>query len=59
VNQETKIKARVLGRLINHLDNNKDVQNIDLMTLAKAGELDVELDIEEARKAVYKMDHAE
>ncbi len=69
---ETLIKARVLDRLIDHLDNNKDVQNIDLMILAKfcrnclskwmvaeAGELDVELDINEAHKAVYKMDYAE
>ncbi len=69
MNKETEIKARVLDRLINHLDNNKDVQNIDLMILAKfcrnclskwmvaeAGEVDVELSIDEARKAVYKMD---
>ena len=72
MNKETEIKARVLDRLINHLDNNKDVQNIDLMILAKfcrnclskwmvaeAGEVDVELSIDEARKAVYKMDYAE
>ncbi len=32
--QENAIKAAVLDRLLQHLDNNKDVQNIDLMILA-------------------------
>lgn len=72
MNNETEIKARVLDRLIDHLDNNKDVQNIDLMILAKfcrnclskwmvteAHEIGEELDIETARRAVYKMDYAE
>ena len=72
LSNETRIKARVLDRLIDHLDNNKDVQNIDLMILAKfcrnclskwmvaeAAELDVEMSIEEAKKAVYKMDFNE
>lgn len=72
LNNETIIKARVLDRLIDHLDNNKDVQNIDLMILAKfcrnclskwmvseAEELDVELSVEDAKKAVYKMDFKE
>ena len=66
---KTIIKARVLDRLIDHLDNNKDVQNIDLMILAnfcrnclskwmvaEAEELDVQLSIDEAKKEVYKMD---
>ena len=35
MNQETEIKARVLDRLIEHFDNHKEVQNIDLMILAK------------------------
>ena len=69
MNKETEIKARVLDRLIDHLDNNKDVQNIDLMILAKfcrnclskwmvaeAEELGVEMSIDEAKKSVYKMD---
>ncbi len=72
LSNETRIKARVLDRLLDHLDNNKDVQNIDLMILAKfcrnclskwmvaeAEALDVELDIESARKVIYKMDYAE
>ena len=29
-----EIKAKAFDRLINHLDNRKDVQNIDLMILA-------------------------
>ena len=72
MNKETEIKARVLDRLIDHFDNHKEVQNIDLMILAKfcrnclskwmvaeAKELDVELDLDEARKTVYKMDYAD
>jgi hypothetical protein len=69
---ETQIKARVLDRLIDHLDNNKDVQNIDLMILAKfcrnclskwmvaeAEELGVEMTIDQAKNTVYKMDFKE
>lgn len=70
--KETEIKARVFDRLIDHLDNNKDVQNIDLMilanfcrnclskwTVAEAKELGIDVDIDEARRAIYKMDYAE
>ena len=72
MNQETEIKARVLDRLIEHFDNHKDVQNIDLMILAKfcrnclskwtvqeAQELGENVDIDEARRLIYKMDYAE
>ncbi len=72
MNKETEIKARVLDRLIDHFDNHKEVQNIDLMILAKfcrnclskwmvaeANELGVELDLDEARKQVYKMEYSE
>ncbi|MGJ8663152.1 MAG: DUF1244 domain-containing protein [Marinicella sp.] len=72
MNQETEIKARVLDRLIDHLDNNKEVQNIDLMILAKfcrnclskwtvqEGEkIGVEVDIDEARRMIYKMDYTD
>lgn len=72
MSKETEIKARVLDRLLDHLNNNKDVQNIDLMILAKfcrnclskwmvaeAEELDVDMTIDEARKTVYKMDYTE
>ncbi|WP_223789335.1 DUF1244 domain-containing protein [Marinicella meishanensis] len=66
------IKARVLDRLIDHLDQHKEVQNIDLMILAKfcrnclskwmvaeAEALGETLGIEDARRSVYKMDYAE
>ena len=32
--QTTEIEAAVFRRLLTHLDDNKDVQNIDLMNLA-------------------------
>ncbi len=69
--QET-LEAAVFHRLIEHLDERKDVQNIDLMNLAgfcrnclakwyveaaeKAGE---SLDYEAARERVYGMPYAE
>ncbi len=71
-NKETEIKARVLDRLIDHLDNHKEVQNIDLMILAKfcrnclskwmvaeAQELGEDISMNEARRTVYKMDYAD
>lgn len=70
--KETEIKARVLDRLIDHLDNNKDLQNIDLMILAnfcrnclskwtvqEAKALGVDVDIETAQQQIYKMSYAE
>ena len=33
-NAQTEIEAAVFRRLLKHLDDNKDVQNIDLMNLA-------------------------
>lgn len=72
MNKEIEIKARVLDRLINHLDNNKDVQNIDLMILAnfcrnclskwtvqEAEAIGASVDIDEARRMVYGMDYAD
>ncbi len=70
--KETEIKARAFDRLINHLDNHKDVQNIDLMILAnfcrnclsnwmseEAKKLNVTLDKESARQHVYKMPYSQ
>lgn len=70
--KETEIKARAFDRLISHLDNRKDVQNIDLMILAnfcrnclskwmseEAEKLDVNLDKESAREFVYKMPYSD
>jgi len=64
----TELEAAAFRRLLEHLDANKDVQNIDLMILADfcrnclskwlvaaAGERGVELDYETAREYVYGM----
>lgn len=70
MNQETKteIEAAVFRRLIAHLDENKDVQNIDLMNLANfcrnclakwysaaAEEKGEAVDYDSAREVIYKM----
>ena len=70
--KETEIKARAFDRLVKHLDNRKDVQNIDLMILAsfcrnclsnwmsqEAEILGVNLNKESAREYVYKMPYSE
>ncbi len=69
---QTEIEAAVFRRLVEHLDENKDVQNIDLMILADfcrnclakwyssaASEKGVDVDYEAARKVVYKMPYSE
>ncbi|MCP8897696.1 DUF1244 domain-containing protein [Gilvimarinus xylanilyticus] len=69
---ETEIEAAAFRRLLEHLDERKDVQNIDLMELAgfcrnclgkwyqqAAAERGVELDKEQAREVIYKMPYAE
>ena len=66
--QTTEIEAATFRRLLNHLDNNKDVQNIDLMILAnfcrnciskwyasEAQQRGVDIDYEQARNVVYGM----
>ena len=63
-----QIEAAVLRRLINHLDSRKDVQNIELMTLAgfcrnclskwyveAATEAGVDVELDDAREMVYGM----
>ena len=70
--EELTIKARVLDRLVAHLDKRKDVQNIDLMILAgfcrnclskwyhaEASEIGHDIDIDDASKAIYGMDYKE
>lgn len=67
----TKIEAAVFRRLIEHLDNRRDVQNIDLMILAgfcrnclskwyakAAADQGEDLDLEEARELVYGMPYS-
>ena len=69
---QTEIEAAAFRRLVQHLQENTDVQNIDLMNLASfcrnclskwyraaAEERDVELDYEQAREIVYGMSYSE
>ena len=68
----TELEAAAFRRLLKHLDDNKDVQNIDLMItanfcrnclskwlLAEAKEQDVPLDMDGAKEWVYKMPYSE
>ena len=72
IDKQTEIEAATFRRLLQHLDDNKDVQNIDLMILAnfcrnclskwmvtEANERGVELDYEQAREEVYGMPYSE
>jgi len=67
-----QLDAAVLQRLLRHLDERKDVQNIDLMNLAgfcrnclskwyveAASSSDNPLDLDTARERVYGMPYAE
>ncbi|MCY4212791.1 MAG: DUF1244 domain-containing protein [Gammaproteobacteria bacterium] len=69
---ETEIEAAVFRRLLQHFDERKDVQNIDLMNLAgfcrnclskwyraEAAERGLEMDLEAARRLVYGMPYGE
>ena len=69
---QTEIEAASFRRLVQHLQENTDVQNIDLMNLASfcrnclskwyraaAEERNVELDYEQAREIVYGMSYSE
>ncbi len=68
----TELEAAAFRRLLQHLDDNKDVQNIDLMNLAgfcrnclakwyaaAAQERGLEVDYDQAREIVYGMPYAE
>lgn len=70
--QKTAIEAATFRRLLDHLDNNKDVQNIDLMILANfcrnclskwyaaaAEDEGIEMDYEQARQKIYGMPYSE
>lgn len=69
---KTDIEAAVFRRLLNHLDANKDVQNIDLMNLAnfcrnclakwysaEAEARGQHCDYESAREIIYGMPYSE
>ena len=70
-NDRIEIEAATFRKLLEHLDNRKDVQNIDLMNLAsfcrnclskwystEAMERGYELDYESAREVVYGMPYS-
>lgn len=70
--QTTELEAAVFRRLVQHLRENTDVQNIDLMNLAgfcrnclskwykaAAEERGMTLDYEDARKIIYGMPYSE
>ena len=67
---ETKIKAKVFNRLVEHLQNRTDVQNIDLMNLSgfcrnclsrwyaeAAEENGLDITKDRAKEIVYGMPH--
>ena len=69
---QTELEAAAFRRLVQHLRENTEVQNIDLMNLADfcrnclskwykaaAEERDIELDYEQAREIIYGMPYAE
>ena len=71
-NTQTEIEAAVFRRLLKHLDDNKDVQNIDLMNLAnfcrtclskwyvtEAEKEQLAIDYEQAREIVYGMPYSD
>jgi hypothetical protein len=70
--QDVELEAAVLRRLLQHFDEHKDVQNIELMILAgfcrnclskwfveAATERGLKVDIERAREKVYGMPYSE
>jgi len=71
-NIKNKLQSATFERLIDHLKNRKDVQNIDLMNLAgfcrnclskwyreEAKKIDIEISDPDARKLVYGMPYTE
>ena len=69
--QKTEIEAAAFRRLLQHLDQHKEVQNIDLMILADfcrnclakwyaaaAKDRDLDIDYEAAREVIYGMPFA-
>lgn len=72
MDKQTQIEADVFKKLLAHLDSHKEVQNIDLMTLAdfcrnclakwyasSAADLGQEIDYEQAREIIYGMPYSE
>ena len=72
MNERTALEAAAFRRLLQHLDARKDVQNIELMTMAgfcrncladwycdAAQAAGIAMDKEQAREAIYGMPFAE
>lgn len=70
--KKTEIEAAVFRHLVEHLDENKDVQNIDLMNLAgfcrnclskwyraAAEDRGIDIDYDQAREIIYGMPYEE
>ena len=70
IDHQTEIEAAAFRQLLTHLDERKDVQNIDLMILAgfcrnclskwykaAAEEQGVDMDLEQARERIYGMSY--
>jgi uncharacterized protein len=70
--QEVELEAAVLRRLLQHFDERKDVQNIELMILAgfcrnclskwfveAANERGLKVELDEAREKIYGMPYSE
>ena len=70
--QQDALDAKTFRRLLQHLDDNKDVQNIDLMItgnfcrnclskwyLAAAEDANMSVDMDAARKRIYGMPYSE
>ena len=69
---KNEIEASVFRKLVTHLQQNTEVQNIDLMDLAgfcrnclgkwykaAAEEMGIDMDYDDARKIIYGMPYAE
>ena len=67
----TELEAAAFRKLLEHLDSRKDVQNIELMILAgfcrnclskwykaAADESGIDMDMEDAREAIYGMPYS-
>ncbi|PKM31351.1 MAG: DUF1244 domain-containing protein [Gammaproteobacteria bacterium HGW-Gammaproteobacteria-11] len=70
--ERIELEAAAFRNLLVHLSSRKDVQNIDLMTLAgfcrnclakwyksAADDMEIELSLEQAREAIYGMPYSE
>lgn len=72
IDKQTEIEAATFRRLLSHLDDNKDVQNIDLMLLAdfcrnclakwyksESESRGLDIDYDQAREIIYKMPYSQ